>query len=391
MKISFYKKPGVNKKFLELNEIFSAADSCRKCGKCQSVCPVFRQTGFEQHTARGKLTLINGLKNNFFFNPSLIEKHLRFCLLCGRCERSCPSGIDTLSVFLKARTAMNEFDKKSFLKRFLIRVFVKFPFLFKLFKRTNNSNLNNYQFEKVNEKKLIFFTGCLFDRVFEDTTKRALDFFKSSGFDPVIVDDECCGLPFLTSGDKKGFVKAGDKLYGKFLNSGSNLIVSGCPTCISALKNLWPDFFEFGKEFNRNFEVLDFHQFAARVIKENKFEFKGKAEEKIKWHLPCHLKSLGGEKDAEYVLKKCLNFKPLQESKLNSSCGFGGTFSIDHPGISKKILDKKAGDLSLKEGEVLVTGCPACVLQLERIKRAGNKKRVFHTIDLIGGKQIKKF
>ncbi|MDY0361528.1 MAG: (Fe-S)-binding protein [Desulforegulaceae bacterium] len=379
MKINFFKKNKIKQNLLAFDEIFNAGSSCRKCGKCQSVCPVFRQTGFEQHTARGKLCLLEGLKNEFFFDPSLIEEDLRFCLLCGRCMEACPAGINTLSVFIKARIAMIEFDKKSFIKRFLIRIFVRFPFLFKFLKQ--NSNLaENKPVKKINEKKLIFFTGCLFDRAFDDTTKKALSFFNRSGFDPVVVSQECCGLPFLSSGDKSGFLKAGEKLYEKFLNSGSNIIVSGCPTCISTLKKIWPEFLSFGVDMNKNFEIYDFHEFAAKILKENDMEFKLDSEQKMKWHLPCHIKSLGAEKDAEYVLEKCFNFKPEKDSKLNSCCGFGGTFSIDHPFISKKILDEKFEDLMLENGEIIITGCPACILQL---KRSIKKNKVLHTIDLV--------
>lgn len=384
MKIKFFKNSDIRQKLLDLDEIFSASDSCRKCGKCQSVCPVFRQTGFEQHTARGKLSLLNALKKDFTFDPSVIENHLRFCLLCGRCSDSCPAGIDTLSVFIKARNAMHALDKKSFIKKFFISVFIKFPFLFK-FLRKNTDTAENTDL-KADAKKVVFFTGCLFDRFFDDTAKKAVNFFKRSGFEPVAVSDECCGLPFLSSGDEKGFLKAAEKLYSKFLNSGADTVVSGCPTCISALKKIWPEFCDFGRELNDNFEILDFHQFAAKIIRGGDQVAGPGSGRNLKWHLPCHIKSLGAEKDAEYVLEKFLNFKPSKESKLNSCCGFGGTFSIDHPGISKKILDTRSDDLMLEEGEILVTGCPACILQLKRA--AGKTDRIFHTIDIIDENKI---
>ena len=35
--------------------------SCRRCGLCQAVCPLFAQTGREADVARGKLALLSGL------------------------------------------------------------------------------------------------------------------------------------------------------------------------------------------------------------------------------------------------------------------------------------------------------------------------------------------
>ncbi|MCB9481145.1 MAG: (Fe-S)-binding protein [Desulfobacteraceae bacterium] len=389
MKINFLKndkKYRIKNSLLEFEEIFSAAESCRKCGKCQSVCPVFRQTGLEQHTARGKLALLRGLKNDFLFDSSLIEHHLRFCLLCGRCSNACPTGIDTVSLFLRARNLMHEFDKKSFIKKFLIRVFIKFPSLFSFFKKRQVEFKKNYRHCKSYEKKLVFFTGCLFDRFFPQTTENALSFFKKIGFDPVVVSGECCGLPFLSSGDEKGFMASSEKLYEKFVNIDSDIIVSGCPTCISTLKKIWPFFSKSGKEINTRFDILDFHQFAAQQLKAKDFEINLSSDFKGKWHLPCHLQSIGGKKDADFILKDILRLELDESSRLDSCCGFGGSFSLDHPGVSKKILNLKCEELNLKSGETLLTGCPACILQLER--SAGGKNRICHTIDIISENMI---
>jgi glycolate oxidase iron-sulfur subunit len=282
---------------------------------------------------------------------------------------------------------MHELDKKSFLKKFLIKIFIKFPFLFKILKKNTKSDQNISKTKK-ETKKIIFFTGCLFDRVFQDTTENAINLFKSFGFETEVVSGQCCGLPLLSSGDEKGFKFSLEKLYEKFINIDSGVIVSGCPTCISTLKKIWPDFSNYGKELNLKFEIYDFHQFAAKIIKEKNLEFINDNNLKLKWHLPCHAKSLGAEKDCDYVLEKCFGMKPENNSRLNSCCGFGGTFSIDHPKISKKILEVRSMEIMLENEEILLTGCPACILQLERIK--GYKNRVFHTIDAISSQLLAK-
>jgi glycolate oxidase iron-sulfur subunit len=76
---------------------------CMRCGMCQSVCPVFDQTGREADVARGKLALLSGLMESMFDDPEGVYQRLNKCLLCGSCAANCPSGVSVQEIFLKAR------------------------------------------------------------------------------------------------------------------------------------------------------------------------------------------------------------------------------------------------------------------------------------------------
>lgn len=371
-----------------IEEINNSLEACRKCGKCQSVCPVFRETGFEGHASRGKIFLLKGLRDNILFNTRKIEKSLRYCLLCGKCASACPSKIDTKLLFLKARLLMKDFDKKSFIKKYLIYVFVKMPGLQAFFLKSRKTNkLSQQSKTKVEtlkpKEKVVFFSGCLFDKVFADKTAKALKIIEKLGYDTSLVSKECCGMPFLTSGNLNEFKKARSKLFQKLVNESPSYIVSGCPTCISAIKDIWPGFSEsLNSEFDHKVKILDFHQFIYEKTKNIHINQESKKYKKIKWHMPCHLKSLCGLGEPEFLIEKFSGHKIEKDSKLNSCCGFGGTFSLDHPIMSGSILSKKAADLDLKDDEVLFTGCPACMMQLGRISFP-KRNKIFHTIDLI--------
>ncbi|MBU2629133.1 MAG: (Fe-S)-binding protein, partial [Proteobacteria bacterium] len=45
--------------------------------------------------------------------------------------------------------------------------------------------------------------------------------------------------------------------------------------------------------------------------------------------------------------------------------GFGGSFSVNFPGVSKEILTRKLDDVEKSGATLLVTECPGCVMQLE--------------------------
>ncbi len=66
-----------------LKEIEDLVSACTRCGVCQSVCPIFSQTGREADVARGKLALIDGLLEEIFKDSDGTFKRLERCLLCG--------------------------------------------------------------------------------------------------------------------------------------------------------------------------------------------------------------------------------------------------------------------------------------------------------------------
>ena len=77
-----------------------------RCGMCQAVCPVFEQTKKEADVARGKLALLDGLMKNSFPNADGVKKRLDRCLLCGSCAANCPSGVNVLKIFIRARAIL---------------------------------------------------------------------------------------------------------------------------------------------------------------------------------------------------------------------------------------------------------------------------------------------
>ncbi|MGM0418203.1 MAG: (Fe-S)-binding protein [Thermodesulfobacteriota bacterium] len=374
------KELSIKETVLAFNEVFSAVDSCRKCGRCQSVCPVYKETGFEQHTARGKLLLLKGLKSEVLSDISAVEKRFRYCLLCGRCSSVCPAKIDTQSLIVNIRLLTAGLDNKSFLKKQAIKFFVAFPFFSRIFSPGYNKKIK----KSSSDKSIIFFTGCLFDKFFYDKISKAEKIFDKLGYKTEIVSGECCGMPYLSAGDKGSFLKAQKKLASRFSAIDSKYIVSACPTCITALKKLWPVFSDSGTELNHKFEILDFHQFLYKEMQNNNVFENISGNEKIKWHLPCHLKSLGADKEAEYILEKLTGKALENESKINTCCGFGGTFLADHPFLSGKILDSAINELAPEKGESIVTGCPACMIQLKRA--CLNDKNILHTIDIVENK-----
>jgi len=115
---------------------------CTRCGMCQSVCPLYSETGRESDSARGKFALLDGLRSSLLSAPDGVLNLLQRCLLCGACASHCPRKINSISVFLRARmiivgiTGLNPIKKSYSGQRAIIRAFlIKFLILPVLCKR----------------------------------------------------------------------------------------------------------------------------------------------------------------------------------------------------------------------------------------------------------------
>ena len=72
--------------------------SCAQCGACVARCPVYRATGDETLTARGKfLTIKKGLEKGELELSRVLP--LYFCLRCGRCDEECQVHLKHLPLF----------------------------------------------------------------------------------------------------------------------------------------------------------------------------------------------------------------------------------------------------------------------------------------------------
>ncbi|MCA1785906.1 MAG: (Fe-S)-binding protein, partial [Desulfobacteraceae bacterium] len=101
--------------------------TCTRCGMCQSVCPLFEQTRKEADVARGKLALLTGLMDNIFTDPDGVNERLNQCLLCGSCAANCPSGVNVVEIFIKARAILAEYKGLSPAKKLIFRNLLAHP------------------------------------------------------------------------------------------------------------------------------------------------------------------------------------------------------------------------------------------------------------------------
>jgi glycolate oxidase iron-sulfur subunit len=407
---------------------------CMKCGMCQSVCPVFDQTGREADVTRGKLALLSGLMEAMFTDPEGVNRQLNKCLLCGSCAANCPSGVSVQEIFLKARAILTGYMGLPPAKRLILRGMLANPRRFdrvtawgarfqKLFTRPVNAvvgtscarvmatspliqerhfrTLAEVPFHKQvpgleraagdSGLKVALFVGCLIDKIFPSIARASLKVLDHCGVGVHLPENQaCCGIPALSSGDLPTFQKLLAHNLARFEAGEFDYLVTACATCTATIHEIWPT---MAAEKYRPAAVrlaertMDVNQFLVQKVGMQRLAHTRTDGQRrtVTYHDPCHLKkSLKVFDEPRSVIKAAPGCELKEMVEPDGCCGMGGSFNLQYYEISTKIGRKKAAHIQATGADVLATGCPACMIQIsDMLSRAGADIAVRHPVELV--------
>jgi len=405
---------------------------CIKCGMCQSVCPLFEQTRMEADVARGKLSLLDGISKNLFIDPDGVNKRLNRCLLCGSCAANCPSGVNAVEIFIRARAIIAEFKGLSPAKKLIFKKILANPATFdglmdragkvqglftKNEKNAQNTSCARLVSPLLHDRHLLplaekpfhgttpainslpgksglrvaFFTGCIIDKIFPWIGNDLVDVLKYHGVGIHIPKNQgCCGIPALASGDLATFEKLVEYHINLFDCEKFDYLVTACATCTSTIKKLWPSIYG-GKASKTRAKIrslsektLDINQFLVdRVKLYNIREDKTYNKEKVTYHDPCHLKKSLGVASQPRKLIRAAGKELVEMEGSDKCCGMGGSFNLYHYEISSRIGNLKQKNIVDTGCTTVATGCPACMVQIsDMLAKKQSNIKVRHPIEL---------
>jgi glycolate oxidase iron-sulfur subunit len=414
----------------ELTKISSYADQCMKCGFCSFFCPVYQEEKTETAVARGKNYLVKQvLAGNQEFTPQMGEI-ISKCLLCKRCVANCPSKTQIDRVVVGARAQLVKDKGLGFVKGFLFRKvmanrkafarYVKLASAFQFLLPKTEGNIRHlpdflkalghkrniptlaktflrdqvmprYKPQGTPVMKVGFFMGCATDFIYPDLGLKLIDFLVKHNVEVVVPDAQnCCGAAIYFSGD----FETGRMLAEKNIEAFSDVdyIVTACGTCSSTLKDYQkylPDTEDQKKRYEAfATKIKDSTEFLINVLKippesfRLRKEFAGKV---ATWHDPCHLVRYQNIKDEPRAILKALKgLTYVEMPNADMCCGMGGSFSVYHYDLSKKIASKKMDGIQKTKADIVVTACPGCMINLiDNVLQNKMPQKVYHLLELV--------
>ncbi len=415
----------------ELKNIEQYANQCMRCGFCSFFCPVYQEEKVETSVARGKNYLVRMmLRGEQKFTPEMAEI-IGKCLLCKRCAANCPAKTQIDRVVVGARAQLVKEKGLGFIKNFAFRKvmanrrafgrYVKLAQMFQFMMPKTEGKIRHLpdflkamghgrnipeiaktflrdQVKRVNPAKdgkatmkVGFFSGCAMDFVYPELGLKIIDFLTKHGVEVVVPEEQsCCGAAIYFSGDFETGRMLAEENIKAFKDV--DVIVTGCGTCSSTLKDYQKyiaenedqakRYEEFGKKIKDSTEfIIDVLKIKPEDLKLKK-EFEGKT---ATWHDPCHLVRYQNIKDQpRAILKGLKGLKYVEMPNADMCCGMGGSFSVYHYDLTKKIADKKMAGIRTTGADIVVTACPGCMINLiDNVLRNEMPQKVHHFLELV--------
>lgn len=353
-----------NSNLKKLSDYKDEIHRCSKCGLCQAACPLYEITGNECSVSRGQFIMLDGVIKKKLTMSKNINKYLDLCLKCNKCSDFCPSNIDVVDIILSAK---HEYFKKSLEGKIYSFLESKLVFntLLKIIRIIISVFCPKIKSETY-ETKAVYFGGCI-SAVRPDITNYVTKILNKMKIEVVKSDMDCCGMPFLTTGNIERFCEAIEENVSKIPDN-VEMIITDCASC-EWVWNRYCNYIgnEFLKEKLEKIKIKNIYD----LIQDNDINFEAKNTCKIAYHKPCHEESC---KKIEKIIRNIKNCEYCEMDNYDKCCGFA---SYEHPcslKITEPLRKIKKQAVNSSKADIIITSCVGCLISLKLITRKKTRR-----------------
>jgi len=354
--------------------------------------------------------------------------HFDTCLGCMACMTSCPSGVDYGKLIESTRAQIERRYPRSWAEKLHRR------FLFETFTRPDRLQLLRWPllaYQKSGLKKLLrglgvfralpksiaamealmpqvgrqervsaltpatgakrkrvgLLLGCVQRVFFSSVNAATVRVLSAEGYEVVAPEEQpCCGALPVHAGEEEAALQLARKTIDVFENAGVEIIVTNAAGCGSNVK-------EYGHLLRDDPQYASrARAFAAKCkdISEILCESEPRVERKplpirVAFHDSCHLQHAQNVRVQPRALLSAIPGIQLSEiPEAPICCGSAGIFNLVQPDTANELGDRKAALIRPLKADVVSTGNPGCLLQLQAaLGRTAESIPVVHHIQIL--------
>jgi len=394
-------------------DILNLADRCVKCGLCLPQCPTYALSRNESESPRGRIALIQALASHMLeANDAHLYQHLDNCLLCRRCERICPSGVEYSQIMDMARQQIHQVRPPSRVhklgQRLLsqhmqeaiqgLRIYQKSgaqKLLRPLLRR--NKNLDWLQSllpplpartsfkphypatDKIANRpagQVAIFTGCMGKNIDASTLQAAIELLNALGYDVALPDKQgCCGALQQHSGqlsEARQLASRNLQAFDKADYDAVLFLASGCGAQLMDSAQAGP----------LQAKWQDINAFLIGVLQKTPLHF-APLNKRIVVHQPCSQRNALRLPDvAANLLAHIPGIHLTRLPENTSCCGAAGDYMLRHPQTAAILRQRLLDTILSDEVDIIVSTNIGCSLFIQ----AGLERqslRVVHPVQLM--------
>jgi glycolate oxidase iron-sulfur subunit len=403
-------------------------DQCVHCGFCLPVCPTYVLWNEEMDSPRGRIYLMKlAADGKSDMNPQWIS-HFDSCLGCMACMTACPSGVDYGKLIEATRAQIERNHHRSIAeklyRRFIFSTFtrpdrlrmLRLPLLAyqksgvqALLRRTGILSLLPKKVRAMEalmpqlgasefipsvtpaqgsqRRRVGLLLGCVQREFFPQVNAATVRVLAAEGCEVVAPPDQpCCGALLVHAGEEASAIVLARKTIDAFESANVDTIITNAAGCGSNVK-------EYGHL------LRDDPQYAARAkafsskckdVTEFLAGLKPRAQRnplklRVAYHDACHLQHAQGiRSQPRSLLTNIPGIELVEIPESAVCCGSAGIYNLVQPDAANALGDRKAQLIAPLNVDVIATGNPGCLLQLQSaLARSGRKIPVVHTVQLL--------
>jgi Fe-S oxidoreductase len=236
-----------------------------------------------------------------------------------------------------------------------------------------------------------YFLQCVTDRFFPEMAEATVRVIEACGVGVVVPKDQhCCGLPAHDAGDRKRALAMAKQTVRWLEGVEADYVVTGAASCVAMMVHDYlhlfaedPEWLERATAAGRR--VVDLTTFLDRVAQLPEGILDCGPFPPVTYHYFCQSHNvLQIREEPRRLISGVMGLELREMEEASSCCGFGGSFSIDHPRVSRHIVERKLANIDATGAPLVTTDNPGCILHLRGSADAsGRPLRVLHIAELV--------
>ncbi|HEV8655106.1 MAG TPA: LUD domain-containing protein [Candidatus Limnocylindria bacterium] len=403
---------------------FREALRCIKCGACSNVCPTYQVVGGHVfgHIYTGPIGLV---VSPFHHGLDSVAYEQQMCVGCNACDTVCPVGIPIASLITDVRALAVQRTGISWAKRIALsqwnspqRIDRMTGWLSALQGPLRHGSLVRLPFGDLGKEKSLpavaqqplhyrareitqtnptdpvvhvgLFPSCMVDHFLPGAGYAAARTLQALGADVHIVEGRrCCGLPHMNSGDRQNARAMAKEMIAALERVQADKLVAPSSSCAITIAQDYeriladePEWADRARQLGKR--IMSFTRFAHDLAIERGATGRHLAI-RATYHDACQSANvLGLHDEPRALLRRVAGVELTEMADSAVCCGFGGTFSFEHPDVANFVLESKLANIAATGADIVITDNPGCLTHLRGgLDARGQRVKVRHLAEVL--------
>jgi len=226
---------------------------------------------------------------------------------------------------------------------------------------------------------------CLCDAFYADVARATYIVLEKAGCSITVPEGQtCCGQPAFNAGDWDAARRVMRHTANVF--AGDSPIIVGSGSCSAMMRHGpelafadQPDRETLQQLGRRTWELTEFLVHGLGIDR-----WEGEFRARVALHRSCHTRGTRAYESAVQLLSSIRGLELAEVGELDQCCGFGGTFSVSFPEISRKMGQLKIDHLLAPQPDVVASLDMACMMHFGgMMDREGILTRRMHVAQIL--------